>query len=179
MNLYFVSGSKQKFAEVQAHIPEVKWLQLDLDEVQSLDPHVVIQHKIHEARNSYAGDLLVEDTSLYLDCLNGMPGPLIKWFLVALEENGLYKLAARYNNFAAKAMTVIGLFQDDQVTFFEGVVSGKICPPAGPDVFGWDTIFQPRGHTETFAELGPTVKNAISMRHKALAKLQQHLRERD
>ena len=45
----------------------------------------------------------------------------------------------------------------------------------GPANFGWDPIFLPDGHTETYAELSPVVKNSISHRGKALRSLCEHL----
>lgn len=32
---------------------------------------------------------------------------------------------------------------------FEGITEGKVVPPRGPPVFGWDAIFQPDGFDQT------------------------------
>ena len=45
----------------------------------------------------------------------------------------------------------------------------------GPANFGWDPIFQPDGHSLTYAEMEPAVKNSISHRYKALHALQRFL----
>lgn len=42
-------------------------------------------------------------------------------------------------------------------------------------VFGWDPLFEPEGHNQTYAEMDASVKNAISHRSKALAALKAHL----
>jgi XTP/dITP diphosphohydrolase len=58
------------------------------------------------------------------------------------------------------------------------VVDGS-CPgsiltaPRGAHGFGYDPLFVPDGHTQTFAELGDTQKNAISHRAKALQKARE------
>lgn len=171
MSLCFITGSDGKFAEFKAHLPQLRHLRMDLPEIQSLDPKEIIRAKVNEARRNHSDDLLVEDTSLYMSCLNGLPGPLIKWFLMALGDNGIYKLAMRHHDAEAVAKTVIGYAHGTQVEFFEGEIRGKITAPRGSDKFGWDTIFVPTGHNETFAELGSNVKNTISHRHKALVKL--------
>ena len=59
---------------------------------------------------------------------------------------------------------------------FEGVCDGRIgFAPRGQGGFGYDPLFIPEGHERSFAELGADVKNKISHRARALAKLREHL----
>jgi XTP/dITP diphosphohydrolase len=61
---------------------------------------------------------------------------------------------------------------------FEGEVSGRIVwPPRGDKGFGYDPIFQPFGYDETFGEMAPEAKHAISHRARALSKFVTALRE--
>jgi non-canonical purine NTP pyrophosphatase (RdgB/HAM1 family) len=176
--IYFVTGNEGKFAEIQALIPQVTRVHLDLPEEQSLDPQLVIKKKLEVARGLQDGPLIVEDTSLYLDGLNGFPGPLIKWMLQAVQNKGIYELAAAINNRHATAKTVIGY--DDgtgNISFFEGTIDGQIVAPIGNDGFGWDDIFKPNGIDETFAEMGDDLKPEFSMRTEACKKLKLHLEE--
>ena len=64
---------------------------IDLTEIQSVDPKEIIEHKLNEAKKHMKGNLVVEDTSLYFEALNGLPGPLIKWFLKTVGNEGLAK----------------------------------------------------------------------------------------
>jgi XTP/dITP diphosphohydrolase len=58
---------------------------------------------------------------------------------------------------------------------FHGTVPGSIVPePRGNGGFGYDPIFVPENHAETFAELGETVKNRISHRARAIAQLRSY-----
>lgn len=58
---------------------------------------------------------------------------------------------------------------------FDGVCRGKIIAgPRGNNGFGYDPLFVPDGHEQTFAELGDDVKNQISHRAQALAKLKNY-----
>jgi len=62
---------------------------------------------------------------------------------------------------------------------FDGTCEGRIgFAPHGHGGFGYDPLFIPDGHTQTFAELGEAVKNHLSHRAKALAKLKDRLASR-
>ncbi|MCW5724541.1 MAG: RdgB/HAM1 family non-canonical purine NTP pyrophosphatase [Maricaulaceae bacterium] len=55
---------------------------------------------------------------------------------------------------------------------YEGVVEGELVwPPRGGRGFGYDPVFVPHGHAETFAEMDPALKQAISHRKRAFEKL--------
>lgn len=174
--LYFVTGNAGKFREIQSLIPEIKQLDLDLDEIQSLDPQVVIAHKLSQAATVHSGAFIVEDTSLSLDCLQGLPGTFIKWFLESMGPGGIAELAGHYPDQTATARTVIG-YRDEtgESHYVSGELRGRIVPPQGEHGFGWDPIFIPEGYDKTFGELGPEVKTTISMRRSAALKLQSIL----
>ena len=78
MSLHFITGNKGKLLEVQSILGDVTALDIDLAEIQSLDAHEIIKAKLDEARKHHNGQFIVEDTSLYFEALNGLPGPLIK-----------------------------------------------------------------------------------------------------
>ena len=76
------------------------------------------------------------------------------------------------NNRHARFRTVIALIQHGEVHEFEGIVNGEIIRERrGGEGFGYDPIFQPDGYDQTFAELGTDIKNQISHRARATAKL--------
>jgi XTP/dITP diphosphohydrolase len=59
---------------------------------------------------------------------------------------------------------------------FEGVCEGRIAfAPAGSGGFGYDPLFLPQGYHESFAELGQDIKNQLSHRARALARLKESL----
>jgi len=174
--LKFITGNINKFAEVKVIFPELERLDIDLPEIQSLDPREIVEFKLKSALEHVPGGIIIEDTSLYFDGLNGLPGPLIKWFLKALGCAGLAKMALASGNDKAEAKTIIGYADSDGNTFyFEGVVAGRIVAPRGETSFGWDPIFEPDGHDLTFAEMGIEEKNKISMRRQAAQKLKDFL----
>src|SRR3546814_8495751 len=60
---------------------------------------------------------------------------------------------------------------DGHVEAFEGRVDGLIIwPPSGANGFGYDPIFEPKGHNISFGEMEPDRKHAMSHRADAFAK---------
>lgn len=61
---------------------------------------------------------------------------------------------------------------------FEGIVEGRIAyEKKGSEGFGYDPIFVPDGYNESFAQLGMDIKNSISHRARAVAKLAEFLKD--
>ncbi len=178
MPLYFITGNKNKFTEVKAILGDVVQLDIDLPEIQDLDPHKIIQEKLVAALSHHTGPLIVEDISLSLDCLNGLPGPLIKWFLKAISIEGIYDIANKYHNFKATTKVIYGYAKNKKdIKFFEGELRGDIVSPRGKNGFGFDSIFRPIGQSKTQAEMNDEEKNLISTRRLALNKLGEYLLE--
>ena len=62
-----------------------------------------------------------------------------------------------------------------EIKIFEGRTEGSIVnPPRGKRDFGWDPIFQPKGYSETYAEMDSTLKNGLSHRGRALEKVKEY-----
>ncbi|MFA5405940.1 MAG: non-canonical purine NTP pyrophosphatase [Candidatus Nanoarchaeia archaeon] len=170
--IYFITGNKDKFEEASALIPDLKQLDIDLPEIQEMDSKMIIEAKLSEALKHYSGEFIVDDTSVYLDCLNGLPGPLIKWFLKALGRQGIYDLCNKLGNYQATAKTIVGYTDGKDIKFFEGELSGIVVPPVG-DHFGWDPIFKPDGYDKTLSLMSVDERNKIKMRGQALRKFNQ------
>ena len=174
--IYFITGNKNKFLEIKDMLPEVEQINLDLEEIQEIDAHKIIQAKIKEAFKHHDGCFLVEDTSLYLEATNGLPGPLIKWFLQKLGNKGIFDVAKKLGNTKAEAKTIIGYAKNPKdIIFFEGSISGELVEPSGETTFGWDPIFKPNGYNKTFQQMTKEEKNSISMRKIAVEKLKKFL----
>ncbi len=181
MTIYFITGSKHKFEEGKKIVPQLEQLTIDLVEIQELNPKKIIEHKLLEGLKYRKGKLknaefIVEDSCLYLDCLPGLPGPLIKWFMKTINNEGLYDIAKRFNNYGAHAKTTIGYAKSaKEIYFFEGIVKGKITSPKAFNGFGWDAIFIPDGYSKRFSEMTKDEKNTISHRSHAFRKLKGFL----
>jgi len=180
MTILFITGNKDKLREVQALIPNVQGVDMDLAEIQEIDAQKIITAKLAEAQKHHSGAFMVEDTSLSLDAMNGLPGSLVKWFVKSIGIEGIYKLTEAFQSTSATARTLIGYADEDAcIHFFEGSISGTLVPPRGIDGFGWDAIFQPERSSKTFAEMTPDEKSEFSMRRIAVEGLRGHLEQEE
>ena len=176
--IYFITGNKNKFEEARTIIPNLEQLDIDLPEIQELDSRKIISEKIKEAFRHKKGEFVVEDTSLSIECLNGLPGPFIKWFLQTIGNEGIYKITENLGNFNAEGKVVLGYAKNEkEIHFFEGVQKGKIVPPTFKTNFGWDPIFQPEGSEKSFAELRAENPAFESIRKIAFTKLKEFLKK--
>ncbi|ROW08890.1 hypothetical protein VMCG_02790 [Cytospora schulzeri] len=175
----FITGNKNKLSEVKAILEptiEVRSEAIDVIEVQGSLEEVTIA-KCKSAAEQIGGPVLVEDTCLCFNALNGLPGPYIKWFMKDIGHDGLNNLLAAYEDKSAKAVCTFGFSQGPghEPILFQGITDGKIVPSRGPTTFGWDSIFEYDG--QTYAEMDKSAKNKISHRGRALAKLQDYFKE--
>jgi XTP/dITP diphosphohydrolase len=146
---------------------------LELDEIQSTDVSEVTLHKVKQAYELLKKPVIVEDTGLYIDDINGFPGALIKFYM---RDVGCAGICAYHQLSQARAETVIGYHNGETVQLFKGCIKGKISTrPIGSNGFGWDCIFIPEKQHKTFAEMTDIEKNKHSMRCIALNKFKSGL----
>ena len=123
---------------------------------------------------------IADDSGLSVRALGGEPGVLsARWageprdFRRAIErvrqrlaDSGSEDRAAWFTSALAVA------WPQGPVVAVEGRVDGALVfPPRGDRGFGYDPIFVPVGHTETFGEMAPRAKDAVSHRARAFEKL--------
>lgn len=139
----------------------------------------ISKKKCQEAARIVQGPVIVEDTCLCFNALQGLPGPYIKWFLEKLQPEGLVKMLAGWEDKSAQAVCTFAYSPGDpnQVVLYKGITEGEIVEPRGSRDFGWDPCFQPKGYAQTYAEMPKTEKNEISHRRRALDKLRQAFTE--
>jgi len=128
---------------------------------------------------------LADDSGLWVNALNGDPGIYsARWagptkdFRIAMAriEKELKKKNA--TDFSAKFVCVLSIAMPPhngnkgEIRSFEGEVHGTLSfPPRGERGFGYDPIFIADGGSQTFGEIDPHIKNAMSHRARAFEKL--------
>ena len=177
LEVRFVSSNEHKLAEAAEifglHSIKVLGSSLKIEELQTTDTPRLVRDKVLKAFSQIGRPLFVEHTGLYLDYLRGLPGGLTQIVWDTLEAERFAELFGSTQD--ATARTTIAYCDGMNIHQFEGEIGGKIVsPPRGPRHFQWDCVFQPTGHSRTFAEMGAN-KNDISMRRAALDKFARYL----
>lgn len=178
MPLNFITGNKNKFLAAKEVLPELEMLDVELDEIQDLDAKKIIEHKVREAFKHHPGPFIVEDQSFSMDCLGGLPGPFIKWFLHSMGVAGIAEIARKMGNNKAKISFIYGYVKNkEDVYFFQESMEGLVVEPRGKSGFGWDCIFQPQGWVQTFAEWKEENGLVNPVRREALEKIKKFIAE--
>jgi len=115
--------------------------------------------------------VIVEDTGLFIEPLNGFPGSFSAFVFQKIGNDGILKLLRGERNRKAKFISAIGYCDENGVKIFKGIVGGSIAnEKKGGEGFGYDPIFIPINYKRTFAE-DPDLKARISHRKRAFQKL--------
>ena len=177
MNLHFVTSNPNKFQELSELLEcNLSRIELDLQEIQTTDLHVLVKFKLRQAYEHVQAPVIVEDTSLYFEAWNELPGPLVKFFLKNIGLSGMVRALDEFNNNSASAACCLGFTKDGKsMHLFEGKVKGNIVEPKGSERFGWDSIFLPAGYQRTFGEMSSEEKHQISPRGAAAKKFKHFL----
>lgn len=177
----FITGNPSKAEQLSWHLGvELEHMAAEMPEVQSLSLDEIIEHKAKSAYALVKGPVLVEDTSLVFHALGKLPGPLVKWFLQELDNGGLCHLLDGYTDRSATAAVLFGYYDGVKLLTFSGDCKGTIAAePKGARGFGWDPIFIPKGHAQTWGEMTLDEQSDTSMRRIALKKLEGYLARKD
>jgi XTP/dITP diphosphohydrolase len=123
---------------------------------------------------------LADDSGLNIDALHGQPGIYSARWAASGFTLAIKKIEEELNNLklsSSKASFTCALslwWPDQHMETYCGEVFGDIVfPPRGDKGFGYDPIFKPVGYDMTFAEMDKDLKNSISHRANAFAKLIQ------
>jgi XTP/dITP diphosphohydrolase len=184
MKLCFATNNAHKITEVQQLLGgsfEIVGLQAigcteELPETQDTLEGNSAQ-KARFVYQNYGINCFADDTGLEIEALRGEPGVHSAHY-AGPERDSQANMAKVLGNLTgienrqAQFRTIITLILDDQEYAFEGIASGTITEiPSGQAGFGYDPIFVPQGHKQSFAEMTLKEKNQISHRAKAIRKL--------
>ncbi len=192
--IVFATNNKNKLAEIREMLAGTGFEVLSLADIgchddipetaATLDGNAL--QKANYVYNKYATPCFADDTGLEVDALGGAPGVYSARYAGGEghdSEANMAKLLAELGGNSdrrARFRTVIALIEggQEEPKLFEGIVTGEITADRrGGEGFGYDPIFRPDGHAETFAEMGHEMKNKISHRARAVAKLVEYLKQ--
>lgn len=136
--------------------------------------------------DKYGTPCFADDTGLEVEALDGAPGVYSARYAGGEGHDSeanmrklLHELEGKENR-RAQFRTVIALIEQKDgkpvAHTFEGKIEGHIShEKKGASGFGYDPIFVPEGYEQSFAELGNEIKNKISHRARAVARLAEYL----
>ena len=177
IKLFFATGNIHKLNEVKP-IAERYGICLEQMiesrakvEIQSSDLIEIARYAVLENYKLFKKPVLVEDAGLFIEALNGFPGPYSSYVYKTIGVNGILKLMEGVDNRRAYFMSVAAIVYEPffiiETARVEGVITKE---PRGSGGFGFDPIFVPRGSKKTFAEMSIDEKNMYSHRAKAVSK---------
>lgn len=128
---------------------------------------------------------VADDSGLSVDFLDGAPGVYSARYAGEHKSdldnnNKLLKELEGVSDRGAKFVSVVTMvYPDGRVLSARGECPGQILTaPRGNGGFGYDPLFLPDGLDQTFAETDQETKNTVSHRARALAKLEDLLKEK-
>jgi len=180
MKIYFATGNKGKVKHASKILGDdfkVKRVEVDVTEPSIDSIEEIAEAKVRQAREKAdipdEGLLIADDSGLFVDSLNGFPGPQTSFFDEKVGKEKLLNLIENDNSASFRAAVAIDLGNDTKV--FTGEASGQIVEPRGKEGFGYDPLFLPEGNDKTWAE-DSSFKDEHSHRKEALEKLRDYIK---
>lgn len=188
MEIVFATNNSHKLEEARRMFGDsMKILSLsdigchdDIPETaETLEGNALI--KARWVKERYGFDCFADDTGLMVDALGGAPGVYSARYAgehcsPADNVAKMLREMQEKQDRAARFKTVVALTLNGKEHLFEGVVEGEISrEPHGTEGFGYDPIFLPEAQNRSFAEMGPSEKDAISHRGRAMRKFADYI----
>jgi len=177
VNITFITGNEHKAKYVAQWLGgSVPHRTLELDEIQTLDLHQLVDHKAKQAYDLLKTPVLIEDAQLTCTSLGNLPGPFIKFFVQEIGPAGIAQMLNSFEDRTAHGRICYGLYDGKTMHYFEGEMHGSIArEPRGEGGFGFDRIFINDGYTKTRGEMNEYEYAQTSYRKLALDKLKEYL----
>ena len=183
--ILFGTSNKHKFEEakvlfrqydiiVEQYVPRTPEIQND--NLENIAKYTVL----HEIQNINK-PLFVEDAGIFIEELNGFPGPYSSYVQKTIGNIGILKLMEGVRNRDAEFRSVVAYCEPNtKPATFMGITKGYIAMEIrGGRMFGYDPIFIPyEGDGRAYSEMAPAEKNKISHRGKALILFINRLKDR-
>ena len=181
MKLVFATGNAHKVGEVAAVLgtgytittPGAMGYGFDpVENADSLEGNALI--KATEAYRLCGAPAFADDTGLFCEGLNGLPGVHAARFgaIYGPPADNTELLLSRLEGAGSRAAyfrSVFCLVGLGEPLYFEGILRGSIAAEkAGQGGFGYDPVFIPQGFRQSLASMPPSFKYRLSHRTRAL-----------
>ena len=171
--LFFVSSNENKFQETERILSnfgmQINFFKTTLEEIQSNNLNDIAEQKAINAYEIVKKPIIIEDDGLFINALNGFPGPYSSYVYDTIGNKGIMNLLENFQVRDAKFVSIIAYCDDDsEVKLFESSIPGKISSIIEKGGWGYDPIFIPDGESTTYANVSD--KDKFSHRSASLTK---------
>ena len=204
MKIVFATNNQHKLQEIRDilgsdyEVVSLKEIGCDVDIPET--GNTLEENALQKAQyvyDHYHLSCFADDTGLEVEALDGAPSVHSARYAEGTDhdsEANMAKLLRELDgkkNRKARFRTVIcyiekkdvcpcGCTSIKKIHQFDGIVEGHIATEKqGTEGFGYDPIFVPEGYDQSFAQLGEEIKNGISHRARAVAKLAEYLKNKN
>jgi len=184
MRLALITSNQGKLREFKSELSrlniEVTGADEICEEIQADTIEEVVRYCLKDLRERRISHVIIDDSGLFIDSLNGFPGVYSSYVFKTLGCKGILKLMEGTKHRNARFSCCIGciLGNGEEIVVTESV-NGRIgIEEKGSRGFGFDPIFVPEGNQRTFAEMSIEEKNPISHRGKAMRAFAEVLRQK-
>jgi XTP/dITP diphosphohydrolase len=185
--VFFATNNVHKFNEARKVLGESKlavgMLRIKGLEIQSDSLEEIACTSVVDAFGKCHLPTIIEDAGLFIEELNGFPGPYAAYVYKTIGNEGLLQIMRDVENRKAWFESAIAFLSErlKQPMCFKGEVAGEIAREErrgeGDSGFGFDPVFKPTGSNKTFVEMSIDEKNVFSHRAKALREFGQWYRK--
>ena len=171
--LLFASSNEHKFQEAERILAnlgmQINLFKTTLEEIQSNNLNDIAEKKAINAYDLIQKPVIIEDDGLFIDSLDGFPGPYSSYVYDTIGNKGIMDLLENSKVRDAKFVSIIAYCDSDcDVKLFESSIPGKISSIIEKGGWGYDPIFIPDGESKTYANVSD--KDKFSHRSAALTK---------
>ncbi|MCW4001712.1 MAG: XTP/dITP diphosphatase [Candidatus Bathyarchaeota archaeon] len=174
---FFVTSNIHKFNEAREVLSQYElataMLKIKAVEIQDDSLENIAKASATEAVKNCSLPIIVEDAGLFIEALNGFPGPYSSYVYKSIGTKGILKLMENVAKRDAHFQSVVAFSSpQESPRCFHGKANGKISMEVRGELgFGFDPIFEPSDDSNrTFAEMRMPEKNTSSHRAEALRK---------
>ena len=171
--LFFASSNENKFQEAERILSDlgvqINFYKTILEEIQSNDLNDIAEKKAINAYDLIQKPVIIEDDGLFINSLNGFPGPYSSYAYDTIGNKGIMSLLENSQIRDANFVSIIAYCDNDYgVKLFESSIPGKISSVIEKGGWGYDPIFIPDGESKTYANVSD--KDKFSHRSASLKK---------
>jgi XTP/dITP diphosphohydrolase len=171
--VWFLTENDNKYREASSILAPfgLRIQRFNRAKVELQDPRleIIARFALITALKDHRKPTLVEDSGLFIEALDGFPGPYSSFVYYTIGLQGIIDIMKRCRTRKAYFQSTVAFGSPSfKPRLFTGKVYGRISKKiVGKTGFGYDPIFIPEGSTRTFGQTSQSFKNTKSHRARA------------